>query len=139
MVASDAHTAPALKGLRLGEVALREEMRIVRGLSILSTLAKTAPLLGLFGTVTGMIQTFRVMMVASTSDPRALSSGISIALVATEVGLAVSLPGVIGSSWLHRRASVLLEEIRLLSMRLRGDSESPEGDPSASGGGTEAT
>ena len=82
-------------------------------------LSKLAPLLGLMGTVTGMIQTFRVMMFATASDPRALSSGISIALIATEVGLAVSLPGVIGSSWLHRRAQTLLEEISLVSMRLR--------------------
>lgn len=119
VVADDAFTAPTLKDLQLAETALREEIRILRNLGMLSTFAKTAPLLGLFGTVTGMIQTFRVMMFASTGDPRALSAGISIALIATEVGLAVSIPGVIGSSWLHRRAQTLLEEIHLVSMRLR--------------------
>jgi biopolymer transport protein ExbB len=58
-------------------------------------------------------------MVAATSDPRALSSGISIALIATEVGLVVALPGVLGMSWLSRRAQVLEEEIHLASLRLR--------------------
>ena len=108
-----------LRDLKLSEAAVREEIGIERGLRMLSTFAKAAPLLGLLGTVTGMIQTFRVMMLSSTSDPRALSSGISIALIATEVGLIVSLPGVITSSWLHRRAKTLIEEIHIASMRLR--------------------
>ncbi len=98
---------------------------IEKGLLLISTFAKTAPLLGLLGTVTGMIQTFRVMMFASTSDPRALSSGISIALIATEVGLVVSLSGVIASSWLNRRAQVLEEEIKLAAMRIYQD-DNPE-------------
>ena len=112
-------TRSKTRDLRLAEAATREEIGIERWLSILGTLAKAAPLLGLLGTVTGMIETFRVMMLSSTSDPRALSSGISIALIATEVGLIVSLPGVIGSSWLHRRAKTLIGEIRVASMRLR--------------------
>lgn len=119
-VLRDAPETPRdLKDLQLAEAALREEIRIEKGLGVLSTLAKLAPLLGLLGTVHGMIQTFRVMMLSSTSDPRALSSGISIALIATEVGLAVALPGVIGTSWLHRRAQTLIEEIRLVSIRFR--------------------
>ena len=105
--------------IRLKESVLNEELRIERGLQILSTLAKVAPLLGLLGTVTGMIQTFQTMMFASTSDPRALSAGISIALIATEVGLVVSIPGVVGMSWLSRRAQTLQEEIRLLAVRLQ--------------------
>lgn len=118
VVGEDAFVGLELKDLQLAEAAREEELRITRGLEILATLAKAAPLLGLLGTVAGMIQTFRVMMLSSTSDPRALSSGISIALIATEVGLAVSLPGVIGSSWLHRRAQTLLDEIHLVGMRM---------------------
>lgn len=112
-------SSAATTDLMLAEASLNQELEIEKGLGLLSTLSKVAPLLGLLGTVTGMIQTFQAMMFASTSDPRALSSGVSIALIATEVGLVVGLPGVIGMSWLSRRAQVLEEEIRLVSMRLR--------------------
>lgn len=108
-----------VRDLQLAEATLLEEMEIERGLGILSVLAKAAPLFGLLGTVIGMIHTFRAMMVSSTSDPRALSTGISIALIATEVGLLVALPGVISMSWLSRRAARLMEEIRLASLRLQ--------------------
>jgi biopolymer transport protein ExbB len=111
--------ADPLADLRLVEARLKAEQAIERSLLLISTFAKSAPLLGLLGTVTGMIQTFRIMMFASTSDPRALSSGISIALIATEVGLVVSLTGVMSSSWLNRRAQTLEEEINLASVRLQ--------------------
>ncbi len=107
-----------VRDLELAEAVLREEMEIERGLGILSVLAKAAPLFGLLGTVIGMIHTFRAMMVSSTSDPKALSTSISIALIATEVGLLVALLGVVSTSWLSRRAQRLGEEIRLASMRL---------------------
>ena len=116
---TDDWNAARVRDLRIAESALRGNLEIERGLGIISVLAKAAPLMGLLGTVIGMIQTFSVMMVASTSDPRALSSGISIALIATEVGLVVALPGVLGMSWLSRRAQVLEEEIHLASIRLR--------------------
>lgn len=111
--------------LRLAEARIRSERTIERSLLVISTLAKSAPLLGLLGTVTGMIQTFRIMMFASTSDPRALSSGISIALIATEVGLVVSLSGVLTSSWLNRRAQRLEEEISLAALRLGQEEAGP--------------
>jgi biopolymer transport protein ExbB len=109
--------------LRVADGRIKAEQAIERSLLIISTFAKSAPLLGLLGTVTGMIQTFRVMMLASTSDPRALSSGISIALIATEVGLVVSLSGVMSSSWLNRRAQTLEEEIHLAAIRLQQEQE----------------
>ncbi len=105
--------------LELEQAALEEELAIEKGMRLLSTFAKAAPLMGLMGTVTGMIATFAAMMIASTSDPKALSSGISIALIATNVGLVVSLPGVLSMGFLSRRGLVLQEEIRLASMRLR--------------------
>ena len=122
---------PRVRDLHLAESQLQEELAIERNLALLSTFSKTAPLLGLLGTVTGMIQTFSVMMLASTSDPRALSSGISIALIATEVGLVVGLPGVVTMGWLSRRAQTLEEEIRLVSMRLR---QAPEIENDSNGG-----
>lgn len=111
--------ASHLRDLQIGEASLLGALDIERGLTLISTLAKVAPLIGLLGTVTGMIQTFSAMMVASTSDPRALSSGVSIALIATEVGLFVALPGVLSMTWLSRRAQALEEELNLLGVRLR--------------------
>lgn len=106
--------------LEIESAVLHEELDIERGMRLLSTFAKAAPLMGLMGTVTGMIATFAAMMVASTSDPRALSSGISIALTATNVGLVVSLPGVVSMGVLSRRGQSLLDRIRVVSMQIRG-------------------
>lgn len=109
---------PALRDLQMQEASLAESIEIEKGLGIISTLAKVAPLLGLLGTVMGMIRTFSAMMVSSTGDPKALSSGISMALIATEVGLIVALPGVLAMTWLSRRAEHQQAEIRLAAMRL---------------------
>ncbi len=106
----------------------QEELAIEKGFSLLSMCAKVAPLLGLLGTVTGMIQTFSTMVMTSTSDPKALSSGISIALIATNVGLVVALPGVIGMGWLSRRAKTLQEEIYLASLRIRSAQDDGAGN-----------
>ncbi|MGE3165700.1 MAG: MotA/TolQ/ExbB proton channel family protein [Planctomycetota bacterium] len=111
---------PETLDLFLERALLHEEQGIERGFQLLSTFARAAPLLGLLGTVSGMIQTFSAMMVSSTGDPKALSAGISVALIATNVGLMVGLPGVIGMGFLSRRGQTQQEEIRLASMRLRG-------------------
>ena len=55
-------------------------------------MATTAPLLGLLGTVMGMIQLFQVITMHGTSDPKLLAGGISVALVTTEAGLIVAIP-----------------------------------------------
>ncbi len=109
------------KELHAERAELEENLSIERGMSMLSTFARAAPLMGLMGTVTGMIATFSAMMTNSTNDPKALSSGISIALTATNVGLVVSLPGVISMGWLSKRGQILQSEIRIASMQLRGD------------------
>ena len=108
-----------IRNFRIERAVMEEEVAIEKNMSLLSMLSKVAPLLGLLGTVTGMIATFNAMMVSATGDPKALSSGISIALLATNVGLVVALPGIISMSLLSRRARTLLEEIHLASTRLR--------------------
>lgn len=109
-----------VRELEAERAELEENLSIEKGMSMLSTFARAAPLMGLMGTVTGMIATFSAMMMNSTSDPKALSSGISIALTATNVGLVVSLPGVVSMGWLSRRGMTLQSEIRIASMQLRG-------------------
>lgn len=74
------------------EVFASEVPALERGLSSISVMATTAPLLGLLGTVMGMIQLFQVITMHGTSDPKLLAGGISVALVTTEAGLIVAIP-----------------------------------------------
>lgn len=77
-----------------------------RFLNTLGTIAAISPLLGLLGTVTGMIQTFDVITEFGTSDPKLLAGGIAVALVTTEQGLLVAIPclllGNLLSGWADR-------------------------------------
>ncbi|BET68081.1 hypothetical protein ASA1KI_29990 [Opitutales bacterium ASA1] len=76
-------------------VILRKRPEMERYLPFLAITAAAAPLLGLLGTVVGMIRTFALITVFGTGDPRALSSGISEALVTTELGLMVAIPTLV--------------------------------------------
>ena len=79
----------------VSEAILHESAHLNRFGSAILVIAAVAPLLGLLGTVTGMITTFDIITEFGTGDPKLLSSGISIALVTTEVGLAVAIPTLI--------------------------------------------
>jgi biopolymer transport protein ExbB len=87
----------------ISESILNESSRLNRFGSVILVIAAVAPLLGLLGTVTGMITTFDIITEFGTGDPKLLSGGISIALVTTELGLAVAIPmlllGNILSGW----------------------------------------
>ena len=78
--------------LKLDEAILRESPKFEFGLNLLKLLAGVAPLLGLLGTVTGMIQTFQAMMIYGTGDPQLMAGGISVALVTTMLGLYAAIP-----------------------------------------------
>lgn len=87
----------------ISESILHESAHLNRFGAIILVIAGVAPLLGLLGTVTGMITTFDIITEFGTGDPKLLSGGISIALVTTELGLAVAIPmllfGNILSGW----------------------------------------
>lgn len=87
----------------ISEAILYESGHLNRFGAIILVIAGVAPLLGLLGTVTGMITTFDIITEFGTGDPKLLSGGISIALVTTELGLAVAIPmlllGNILSGW----------------------------------------
>ena len=74
-------------------------------LTVLSVGASAAPLLGLLGTVTGMIHTFALITQYGSGDASVLSSGISEALITTEVGLVIAIPALIVHAWLSRKVS----------------------------------
>ncbi len=92
----------------LEDAMLRELPRLERFTSTVGVFAAIVPLLGLLGTVSGMIRTFQVIKVYGTGDSRLLSGGISEALITTEVGLAVAVPLLLAHAWLSRRVKTVL-------------------------------
>jgi biopolymer transport protein ExbB len=82
----------ALLQLKLDEAVLAEIPALERGNNVLKLLAATAPLLGLLGTVTGMILTFQAISLFGSGDPKLMAGGISQALVTTVLGLVVAIP-----------------------------------------------
>lgn len=91
----------------LEELFSAEVPKIESGLTWVSVFAATAPLLGLLGTVMGMIELFDVITMHGTSDPKLLAGGISIALVTTEAGLIVAIPLQLLHTFLANRADAL--------------------------------
>ena len=104
--------------LKLEEAILREVPRLERGSSVLKILAAIAPMMGLLGTVTGMIGTFQSITLFGTGDPKLMAGGISMALITTVMGLIAALPLLLIHSLLHSRASSLINIIELQSAGL---------------------
>ena len=100
----------------LYEEYLSAQPKLERGLSWIAIAAATAPLLGLLGTVTGMIHTFKLINVFGTGDAKSLSSGISEALVTTEFGLVVAIPALIMHALLSRKISGILSATEMASI-----------------------
>ena len=94
--------------LKLDEAILKEMPKIQRGLGALALLAAIAPLLGLLGTVTGIIETFQSITLHGTGDPRVMSGGISQALVTTVMGLLVAIPLLLFHSFLSNKSNTLI-------------------------------
>ncbi len=98
---------------RLDEFVSGASNKLHWGLATLAIFAAVSPLLGLLGTVTGMIETFQIITLFGAGDPRLMSGGISQALVTTQLGLAVAIPLLLLHSFLHSRANrmvALLDE-----------------------------
>lgn len=99
---------PGLDGetleLKLEEAVLKEKPAIESGLNLLKIIAAVAPLLGLLGTVTGMIVTFQAITIFGAGDPKAMAGGISGALITTVLGLVVAIPTVLVHTLVNGRA-----------------------------------
>lgn len=95
--------------LKLDEAILRETTPIETGLSFVKVLYVVAPLLGLLGTVLGMIRTFQMITLFGTGDPRMMAGGISTALVTTVLGLVVAIPLTLLHSFLQGKAKALIQ------------------------------
>jgi biopolymer transport protein ExbB len=97
---------------------MRQEGFVTRYVGTIALLATIAPLLGLLGTVGGMIKTFTVIAEFGTGNARALAGGISEALITTQTGLVVAVPGLFLASFLTRQSEELLERIQRFCLRL---------------------
>ena len=122
------------------EVGRHEALRLQAGLGVLETVAVVSPLLGLLGTVWGMIDVFRTIEVHGVGDAGALAGGIGTALYTTLAGLLVAIPVRVAHSYLLSRADGLVLEmeeaaLELLDLLARGDrSPDPEPPPPAAEG-----
>ncbi len=94
--------------LKLAEAILKERPAIESGLSWLKLVAMLGPLLGLLGTVTGMIMTFQAITIFGAGDPKAMAGGISGALVTTVLGLLVAIPITLLHTYVGGKAKKLL-------------------------------
>ena len=86
------------------ESVLETKLKLQRLLPLVAIIAAAAPLMGLLGTVTGIINTFKMITVFGTGDPKTLSGGISEALITTKFGLVVAIPSLIIHAFLSRTA-----------------------------------
>jgi biopolymer transport protein ExbB len=105
------------------EKAVREQLlaempRLDRYLNTLAVLAAAAPLLGLLGTVTGMISMFEAITKFGTADPRLLAGGISEALITTQAGLAIAIPLLLLHNYLRNRRNDIQADMEMYSMRI---------------------
>ena len=88
---------------RLYAALLAQRNRLERGLGAIAMTASIAPLLGLLGTVSGMITTFKAMTLFGSGDPNVVSGGIAEALITTELGLVVAIPALLAHALMSRR------------------------------------
>jgi len=101
---------------RIEEVGRREAAEMERNVPVLGTIASISPLLGLLGTVGGMILTFQVISEEGSANVGSLAEGISQALITTFAGLSVGIPAVVANRFVLSRVDALLLDLEELSL-----------------------
>ncbi len=96
---------------------VRVSSRINARLWIIDTIVTAAPLLGLLGTILGIMQTFNALAAGGVSDPAAVSRGIGTALIATAIGIGTALYGLVGLNLLSRFAEHLIDRFKIFILR----------------------
>lgn len=94
--------------LKLGEAILQETPALERFLTFIKIIATIAPLMGLLGTVTGMIQVFQQITVYGAGDPTIMAGGISMALMTTVLGITVAIPTVLMHTWVKSKSDRII-------------------------------
>lgn len=117
--------------LKLDEAIMKETAPLERGEAMIKVLSVVAPLLGLLGTVTGMIQTFQAITLFGTGDPKMMASGISTALVTTVLGLVAAIPLTLLHSVVSSTSASLVQILEeqsagLIAEHAEGSTPGPE-------------
>ncbi len=97
---------------------MKEVPRVEKYNSLIKLLAAVSPLLGLLGTVTGMIITFQAITLFGTSDPKLMAGGISTALVTTVLGLSVAIPLLFAYTFIAAKTKQIIDTIEHQSIGL---------------------
>ncbi len=103
---------------RAGDEAQQIEKALGRGMWVLDSVITAAPLLGLLGTIMGMMQSFRIIGAAGLVDPAGVTGGVAEALIVTALGLAIALIALFGFNFLSRLQAQTLDEMERLGTRL---------------------
>lgn len=115
------HVDSEILEMRLHESVQKGALRVNRFAIFLSIIAAVAPLLGLLGTVVGMINTFQAITLYGTGDPQTMAGGISQALITTVLGLTVAVPAVLLHAIVHGRAKSVINVLHTQMAALTGD------------------
>ncbi|WP_420818925.1 MotA/TolQ/ExbB proton channel family protein [Paraglaciecola marina] len=100
-----------------------DKTRLERWIGAIGMTAAVSPLLGLLGTVSGMIETFKMMTLFGSGDPEVVSGGIAQALVTTELGLVVAIPALILNALLSRKAKSYYNELESFAILISKSDE----------------
>jgi biopolymer transport protein ExbB len=103
---------------KIEEVGRREAASLERYINVIGTIAAVSPLLGLLGTVSGMIKSFNIISMQGVADPASLAGGISEALITTAAGLVVAIPTFVIYRYLSNKADSLILEMEENSIRM---------------------
>ncbi len=131
-IAEHGETSREIAHERANELLAPLQAHLMARLSVIATVAAVAPLVGLLGTVTGMIATFSVLTTQGSGDPQSLSGGISEALLTTQLGLAVAVPTLLSHTILKRWASRICSRVEVEALdRLHGKTNGAHERPPA--------
>lgn len=97
------------------EIEIEEMEPLEKNIHILGIIAYTAPMIGLLGTVTGMIQAFNNMAIHGAGDPNVVAGGISQALLTTAFGLIIAIPAIIAYNIFNKKLEKISDEVEKLT------------------------
>ncbi len=106
---------------RYREMLLREVPKLDAHMDMMGALVTIAPLLGLLGTVVGMVKTFSTITTYGIGNPNLLSEGISVSLITTQTGLLVSFPGLLLHNWLCGKKEQIVSSLIQIGETVNGD------------------
>jgi biopolymer transport protein ExbB len=101
--------------MKVQALYLRQQPLLRRMLWLVDTTITLSPLLGLLGTILGIIDTFTALAAAGTSDPQAVSRGIGTALIATGAGIGIAVLGLVFNNWFNERVERINEQLKIIA------------------------